>query len=88
MAPLYLIDLGVVKEMYDVSQNMKKGINTHFASHRKSKLIMVKDIVCTLASSQSITKKRVVTRVLGVHKQNIPKAMLRHAQLNTMNDVF
>jgi len=88
MGPLYLIDLGVVKQKYDMSQNMKKSINTHLASHRKSKSIMVKDIVCTLASSQSITSKRAVTRVLGVHKQNIPKAMLRCAQLNTMNDVF
>jgi hypothetical protein len=67
---------------------MKEGINTHLAGCRKSKLIMAKNIMCTLTSSQSITSKRVVARVLGVDKRNIPRAMLKHAQLDTMNDVF
>jgi hypothetical protein len=51
MGPPYLINLGVVKHKYDVLQNMKESINTHLASHRKSKLVMAKDIVCTLTSS-------------------------------------
>jgi hypothetical protein len=49
---------------------------------------MAKDIVCTLTSSQSIISKRAITRVLGVDRQNISKAELRHAQLDIMNDTF
>jgi hypothetical protein len=88
MGPPYLIDPGVVKHKYDVLQNMKEGINTHLASRRKSKLVMAKNIVCTLTSSQSITSKRVVARVLGVNRQNISKVVLRRAQLDIMNDTF
>ncbi len=62
----YLINPRVVKHKYDVLQNMKEGINTHWASCRKSKLVMAKDIVCTLTSSQSITSKRTIVKVLGV----------------------
>ncbi len=51
MVPPYLTNLRVVKHKYDVLQNMKEGINTHLAGCRKSKLIMAKDIVCTLTSS-------------------------------------
>jgi hypothetical protein len=86
MGPPYLTNPRVVKNKYDVLQNMKEGINTHLASHRKSKLIMVKDIVCTLTSSQSITSKRVVAKVLGVDRRNISKAVLRCAQFDIMND--
>jgi hypothetical protein len=79
MVPPYLSDLGVVKHKYDVLQNMKEGINTHSTSRRKSKLVMAKDIMCILASSQSITNKRVVAKVLGVDKQNIPRVVLKRA---------
>jgi hypothetical protein len=48
MGPPYLINLGVVKHKYDVLQNMKEGINAHLASRRKSKLVIAKNIVCTL----------------------------------------
>jgi hypothetical protein len=67
---------------------MKEGINAHLASCRKSKLVMAKDIMCTLTSSQSITSKKAIARVLGVDGQNIPREVLRHAQLDTMNDAF
>jgi hypothetical protein len=49
---------------------------------------MAKDIICTLTSSRSITSKRVVAIVLGVDKQNIPRAMLKHVELDIVNDVF
>jgi len=49
---------------------------------------MVKDIVCTLTSSQSIISKRVVVKVLGINKRNISQAMLRCAQPEIMNDTF
>ncbi len=88
MVPPYLTDLRVVKHKYDVLQNMKEGINTHLASCRKSKLVMAKDIVCTLTSSQSITSKSVVVVVFRVYKQNIPRVVLRHAQFDNMNDAL
>jgi len=88
MVPPYLTDPGVVKHKFDVLQNMKEGINTHLAGCRKSKLVMVKDTVCTLTSSQSFINKRAVARVFGVDRQNIPRTVLRRAQLDTMNDVF
>jgi hypothetical protein len=88
MVPPYLNNPRVVKHKYDVLQNMKEGINTHLGGCRKSKLVMAKDIVCTLTSSQSIIGKRVVAKVFGVDRQDIPRVVLRRAQLDTMNDVF
>jgi hypothetical protein len=41
-----------------------------------------------LASSESIGSCRRLVKVLGVNKRNIQKAMGRHIQLDTTNDVF
>jgi len=73
MVPPYLTNPRVVKHKYDVLQNMKEGINTHLASCRKFKLVMAKDIVA---------------KMFGGDRQNIPRVVLRHAQLDIMNDVF
>jgi hypothetical protein len=49
---------------------------------------MVKDIICTLASTQSISNKKVIAKVLGVDKWNISKTLLRCTQLDSKQDFF
>jgi hypothetical protein len=68
VVPPYLIHLRVTKLKYDVLQNMKVGIKNHMTCPKNSMLMMVKDIICTLASTQSISNKKVIAKVLGIDK--------------------
>lgn len=88
VVPPSLIHLRVVKLKYHVLQNMKVGINNHLTCPRNFKLVMVKDIICTLASTQSISNKKVIAKVLGVDKFNISKTLLRCTQLDSKQDFF
>jgi lipid A disaccharide synthetase len=54
----FLQDLGVVQRKHEMIRNMKTGISMHLAGSRKSHLVMAKDIICTLASSENITSSR------------------------------
>jgi hypothetical protein len=47
----YLTGLMATKQKYDELPSMKACISTHLVGLKKSKLVIVKDIVCTLASS-------------------------------------
>ncbi len=84
----YLVDSWVAKHKDDVLQNMKACINTRLACPKASKLVMDKDIMCTLASSQSINNNKALAKLLGVNMWNILKANLKRAQLDTKQDVF
>jgi hypothetical protein len=52
--PPSLIDLVVVKKNHEIVQSLKDIMNTHLFGHRKSKVVMAKDIVCTLICIFSI----------------------------------
>ncbi len=75
----YLVDSRAIKHKDDVLQNMKASINTHLIGPKASKLMMAKDIVCTLASSQSIGNNITLAKLLGANRWNIPKTNLRCA---------
>jgi predicted metallopeptidase len=56
---------------------MKARIIKHLVSQKKFDLVVVKDIVCMLASRSSNGSSKGVAKVLGVDKRNIQKAMGR-----------
>lgn len=88
IVPPFLSDLGAVIQNQEVIRNMKAGISTHLAGSRKSHLVMAKDIICTLASSEHMTSSRSVAEVLGVDRRNIRKGVNRRVQLDLENQAF
>jgi hypothetical protein len=80
IVPTFLQDVSVVHQNHEVIRNMKTGILMHLAGSRKSHLVMAKDIICTLASSENITSSRSVADLLGVDRMNIKKGLDRRVQ--------
>ncbi len=56
--------------------------------NEKAQIVVAKDIVCMLASKQSVGKIMGVATILGVDRHNIKKPMERCLQLDASNDVF
>ncbi len=56
--------------------------------HQSSKLVLAKDIICTLASFQLVGNSRETMKVLGVDKRNIKKDVERCILLETLGSVF
>jgi hypothetical protein len=85
--PPYLHDIKRLKQNLQLIENFKFGLN-HVAGHKSSKLVLTKDIICILASFQSIGNSRKTTKVLGVNKRNIKKGVERCMLLETLENVF
>jgi hypothetical protein len=66
--PPYMTNLHITRQYYEIIQNTKKGMNSHLVRQRKSKVMMAKDIVCTLVTSHAMNSGRRITRLLGVDK--------------------
>jgi hypothetical protein len=73
----YLVDLQRVKGNHEVLSNMKARIIEHLVGQKKSDLVVVKDIMCMLASMSSNGNSKGVTKVLGVDKHTMQKGMGR-----------
>jgi hypothetical protein len=58
-----------------VVDNMNSGMTTHLTGVHPSHSLMAKDIVCILASSQSVGSSRGLAKVLGVDRRNIKKTI-------------
>jgi hypothetical protein len=86
--PEYFRDLDIVKSNQAVVDNMNSGMTAHLTGVRRSHSLMAKDIVCTLASSQSAGSSRGLVKVFGVNRRNIKKAIQRREMLDTANDSF
>jgi hypothetical protein len=71
-----------------VVENLKDGLSTNLVGQHHSKLLVAKDIVCTLATSQSLGSGQGITKVLGVDKRSIKKGIKLRILLNTQNDAF
>jgi hypothetical protein len=67
MLPLYLTNVSITKQNHEVVENLKEGLTSHLISQRQSKLMMAKNIVYTLASSQSLSNGQGIVKVLGVN---------------------
>jgi hypothetical protein len=51
MLPSYYSNISIVKNNQEVVENLRDGLNTHLVGQCHSKLVVAKDIVCTLATS-------------------------------------
>ncbi len=67
--------LDSVKHNLEIVNNFKSGLTIHLLGSRKTKLVVAKDIFCTLASSQYVSSNKGVAKMLGVDKRNIKKTM-------------
>lgn len=87
--PPYLQDLGKLKHSHEIVDNLKRGLTDHLTGQRSQPLVMAKDIVCALATSQyNVTSCREVARVLGVDRRNIKKGIVRREILDHFGDAF
>jgi hypothetical protein len=73
--PDYLKDLQAVKHNQLVLGNINSGMTSHFTGVHPLHSLMAKDIVCTLASSQSLVSSRGLAKVLGVDRRNIKRPL-------------
>ncbi len=77
-----------MKQNHEVLSSMKVGITKHLTRQQKSQIVVVKVIVCMLASSSIVSNKKGIAKILGVDKRNIRKALNRRVQLDIANNVF
>ncbi len=64
--PPYMTKLHSTRQYYEIIQNNKKGMNIHLVRQQKSKVMMAKDIVCTLFTSHAMSSGRKTARLLSV----------------------
>ena len=88
MVPDFLVDPSKVKLRHSVLSNLKEGMVDHLIGNLQSKIVMAKDIVCTLASSSNMGSKRSVADVLGVDRRNLKRGMDRRLLLDTQQNAF
>jgi hypothetical protein len=51
MLPSYCSNISTVKHNQEVMENLRDGLSTHLVGECHFKLVVAKDIVCTLATS-------------------------------------
>jgi hypothetical protein len=83
----YLKNLDLVKYNLEILGNFKYGLTTYLLGFRSTQLIIAKNVVCILATNESISSSRGV-KSLGVDRWNIKRAMGRWVQLDTIQDAF
>jgi len=57
MLPTYLVDASMAKQNHEIIGNLREGLTIHLIGKHPSNLVLAKDIVCTLTSSQSVSSK-------------------------------
>ncbi len=81
--------MATTKHNQEVMSNLKSILINYLVGQKKSQIVVVKYIVCMLASSQSGHKKiNGFAKTLDLDRCNIKKAMEKCIQLDTNKDVF
>ena len=88
MLPDFLVDPTQVKLRHSVLGNLKEGMIDHLTAVRESKIVMAKDIVCTLAASSNMGSNRRVADLIGVDRRNLRRGMERRLLLDTQQNAF
>ena len=88
IVPPFLQDFNAIHQNHEVIQNIKADISTHLVGSKKSHLVMAKDIICTLASSQTISSSEFVAKVLEIDRQNIKKGLHKRIQEDLEKEAF
>ncbi len=79
----YLNNLAIIKQNHEEVQNLKDGMNTNLIGPHQSKVVMVKDNMCTFASSQIVNSGKCIAKVFIVDRQNIKNVVMRKILLDT-----
>jgi hypothetical protein len=82
MIPPFLNNLELVKLQSNIISSMREGLRDYLVGVKQSKLIMAKDILCTLASSREVGSGRGIVGLLGVDRRNIGRARTRRLTLD------
>jgi hypothetical protein len=64
IVPNYLQDLQKAKMNQKLVNKLRCSLSSHLVGKKSSKIILAKDIICTLALSQSIGSSREVEKVI------------------------
>jgi hypothetical protein len=64
--PPYFSDLLSIKQNLEVVQNIKQGMNTHLVGQQESKVVMARDIVCSLLVSQVVSSVTGIVRLVVI----------------------
>jgi hypothetical protein len=67
---------------------VQTSLVTYLTGSHLKKTMVIKDIVCTFASSNNLRNNMTIAKVLGVDKQNIMEGVETHVLLNIMNETF
>jgi hypothetical protein len=87
--PVFFQDMNLVKHSIEIVQNMNRGLSDHSIGVREQKLIMAKDIVCTLATTNSsATSARQMAKLLGVDRRNFKRSFEWRQSLDSSSDAF
>jgi hypothetical protein len=88
MIPPFLENLESVKLQSNIISSMREGLKDHLVGVKQSKLVMAKDILCTLASSGEVGSGRGVVGLLGVDRRNIGQARTMRLTVDAGHDAF
>jgi hypothetical protein len=78
-------DMNLVKHSIEIVQYLSHGLSDHCTDVREQKLIMAKDIVCTLAiANSSATSARQMAKLLDVDRRNFKRSFERRQILLVM----
>jgi hypothetical protein len=84
VVPEYINNLASLKFSQEVLNNMKSRIKEYLVGSRPTQLVVAKDIICMLATSNaSIGSGNAIANALGVDKWNIRKVLKQRVQLDT-----
>jgi hypothetical protein len=76
--PPYLANMEVLKQSQAILGNLREALTFHLVGSHQFKLVMAKDIVCTLAScshDNNINTNKGIVRIWGVDRRNIKKGL-------------
>jgi hypothetical protein len=88
MVPKYLFDLSNVQQKHEVLTIVQTCLVMHMTSSCLTKIVVAKDIVCTLISSNNLHNNKAIVRVLGVDRRNIKRGWEKRVLLSIMNETL
>ncbi len=78
----YLRDLRKLKQKKTIVNNLKSGLSNHLNGQKITPIIMAKNIVYIIASSNKSYNSRQVAQILGVERMNIKKGIQRPMEMH------
>jgi len=86
--PPYLYDIKTLKHNLQLIENFRSRLREHLIESWSSKLVMAKEIICTLVASRSRGSNKGISWILKVDRRNIKKGIEKHMLLDISRNVF